>query len=40
MHRYTAQFERGQLDDFYTFGTNGTVVFEPRFTFHVFRMSK
>ena len=34
---YTANLRGANSADFYTFGTNGTVVFEPRFTFHGFR---
>jgi alpha-L-rhamnosidase len=34
---YTANLRGANATDFYTFGTNGSVVFEPRFTFHGFR---
>jgi alpha-L-rhamnosidase len=34
---YTANLRGANAMDFYIFGTNGTVVFEPRFTFHGFR---
>jgi hypothetical protein len=34
---YTANLRGANATDFYTFGTNGTVVYEPRFTFHGFR---
>lgn len=34
---YTANLRGANATDFYIFGTNGTVVFEPRFTFHGFR---
>jgi alpha-L-rhamnosidase len=34
---YTANLRGALATDFYTFGTNGTVVYEPRFTFHGFR---
>jgi alpha-L-rhamnosidase len=34
---YTANLRGAEATDFYIFGTNGTVVFEPRFTFHGFR---
>lgn len=34
---YTANLRGANAADFYTFGTNGTVVYEPRFTFHGFR---
>ncbi|EEF61585.1 glycoside hydrolase family 78 protein [Pedosphaera parvula] len=34
---YTANLRGAVATDFYTFGTNGTVVYEPRFTFHGFR---
>lgn len=34
---YTANLRGANATDCYTFGTNGTVVYEPRFTFHGFR---
>ena len=34
---YTANLRGANATDFYTFGTNGTVTFQPRFTFHGFR---
>ena len=34
---YTANLRGAGATDFYIFGTNGTVVYEPRFTFHGFR---
>ena len=34
---YTANLRGANATDFYIFATNGTVVFEPRFTFHGFR---
>ncbi|MGA2747491.1 MAG: glycoside hydrolase family 78 protein [Verrucomicrobiota bacterium] len=34
---YTANLRGATATDFYIFGTNGTVVYEPRFTFHGFR---
>jgi alpha-L-rhamnosidase len=34
---YTANLRGANSTDFYTFATNGAVVFEPRFTFHGFR---
>ncbi len=34
---YTANLRGANATDFYTFGTNGTVTYEPRFTFHGFR---
>jgi alpha-L-rhamnosidase len=34
---YTANLRGADSTDFYTFGTNGTIVYEPRFTFHGFR---
>jgi len=34
---YTANLRGANATDFYIFGTNGTVVFQPRFTFHGFR---
>ena len=34
---YTANLRGANATDFYTFGTNGPVVYEPRFTFHGFR---
>ena len=34
---YTANLRGADATDFYTFNTNGTVVYEPRFTFHGFR---
>ncbi len=34
---YTANLRGANATDFYVFGTNGTVVYEPRFTFHGFR---
>ncbi len=34
---YTANLRGANATDFYTFGTNGTVVFQPHFTFHGFR---
>jgi alpha-L-rhamnosidase len=34
---YTANLRGANATDFFTFGVNGTVVFEPRFTFHGFR---
>jgi alpha-L-rhamnosidase len=34
---YTANLRGANATDFYTFATNGAVVFEPRFTFHGFR---
>jgi alpha-L-rhamnosidase len=34
---YTANLRGADATDFYTFGVNGAVVFEPRFTFHGFR---
>ena len=34
---YTANLRGANATDFYVFGTNGSVVFQPRFTFHGFR---
>jgi len=34
---YTANLRGATATDFYIFGTNGSVVYEPRFTFHGFR---
>jgi alpha-L-rhamnosidase len=34
---YAANLRGANATDFYIFATNGTVVFEPRFTFHGFR---
>ena len=34
---YTANLRGATATDFYIFATNGTVTFEPRFTFHGFR---
>jgi alpha-L-rhamnosidase len=34
---YTANLRGANATDFYIFGTNGSVVFQPRFTFHGFR---
>jgi alpha-L-rhamnosidase len=34
---YTANLRGANATDFYILGTNGTTVFEPRFTFHGFR---
>jgi alpha-L-rhamnosidase len=34
---YTANLRGANAAEFYTFATNGTVVYEPRFTFHGFR---
>ncbi len=34
---YTANLRGANATDFYTFGTNGSVTFQPRFTFHGFR---
>lgn len=34
---YTANLRGATATDFYIFGTNGTVTYEPRFTFHGFR---
>jgi alpha-L-rhamnosidase len=34
---YTANLRGATATDYYIFGTNGTVVFQPRFTFHGFR---
>jgi len=34
---YTANLRGANATDFYIFGANGTVVYEPRFTFHGFR---
>ena len=34
---YTANLRGANATDFYILGTNGTAVFEPRFTFHGFR---
>jgi len=34
---YTANLRGANSTDFYIFGTNGAVVYEPRFTFHGFR---
>jgi len=34
---YTSNLRGANATDFYIFGTNGTVVFQPRFTFHGFR---
>ena len=34
---YTANLRGANATDFYTFATNGTVIYEPRFTFHGFR---
>ena len=34
---YTANLRGANAADFYIFGTNGTAVFQPRFTFHGFR---
>jgi alpha-L-rhamnosidase len=34
---YTANLRGANASDFYIFGTNGTVIYEPRFTFHGFR---
>ncbi|MBN2161838.1 MAG: family 78 glycoside hydrolase catalytic domain [Pontiellaceae bacterium] len=34
---YTANLRGANATDFYTFGTNGTITYEPRFTFHGFR---
>lgn len=34
---YTANLRGANATDFYIFATNGSVVFEPRFTFHGFR---
>jgi alpha-L-rhamnosidase len=34
---YTANLRGAEATDYYIFGANGTVVFQPRFTFHGFR---
>jgi len=34
---YTANLRGATATDFYIFGTNGTVIYQPRFTFHGFR---
>ena len=34
---YTANLRGANATDFYIFGTNGSVVYQPRFTFHGFR---
>ena len=34
---YTANLRGAVATDFYIFGTNGTITYEPRFTFHGFR---
>jgi len=34
---YTANLRGADATDFYIFGTNGSIVYEPRFTFHGFR---
>lgn len=34
---YTANLRGATATDFYTFATNGSVVYQPRFTFHGFR---
>ena len=34
---YTANLRGATATDFYIFGTNGTIVYQPRFTFHGFR---
>ena len=34
---YTDNLRGANATDFYIFGTNGTVIFEPRFTYHGFR---
>ena len=34
---YTANLRGATATDYYIFGTNGTVIFQPRFTFHGFR---
>ncbi len=34
---YTANLRGANATDFYTFATNGTITFEPQFTFHGFR---
>lgn len=34
---YTANLRGANSTDFYIFGTNGTVTYQPRFTFHGFR---
>ena len=34
---YTANLRGANSTDFYIFGTNGTITYEPRFTFHGFR---
>lgn len=34
---YTANLRGATATDFYIFGTNGTVTYQPRFTFHGFR---
>ncbi len=34
---YTANLRGANATDYYIFATNGTIVFEPRFTFHGFR---
>ncbi len=34
---YTSNLRGANATDFYIFGTNGTVVYQPRFTFHGFR---
>ena len=34
---YTANLRGATATDFYTFATNGTITYEPRFTFHGFR---
>jgi alpha-L-rhamnosidase len=34
---YTANLRGAQATDYYIFGTNGAVIYEPRFTFHGFR---
>ena len=34
---YTANLRGATASDFYIFGTNGSIVYEPRFTFHGFR---
>ncbi|HEX4266009.1 MAG TPA: glycoside hydrolase family 78 protein [Verrucomicrobiae bacterium] len=34
---YTANLRGANATDFYTFGSNGAVTYEPRFTFHGFR---
>lgn len=34
---YTANLRGATASDFYTFATNGTIVYQPRFTYHGFR---